>query len=118
MEKIEKTKYLGFACSLGSADERRVDTAVEVGQLGSRNHRGGAQQAAGPSTLHSLSRGQADGGVGRPTASAGAGFPGGLAAGLQANALLLASGIEFSPTSGIACQRQLIQRVSLKKNYL
>jgi hypothetical protein len=111
--KNHPQKYLGIACSLGSADKRRVDTAVEVGQLGSRDHRGGAQQAAGPPTLHSLSRGQADGGVRRPTASAGARLPGGLATRLQANALLLASGIEFSPASGIACQGQLIQGVSL-----
>jgi hypothetical protein len=37
---------------------------------------------------------------------------------LQANALLLASGIEFSSASGIACQRQLIQGVSLKNSYI
>ncbi len=86
--------------------------------MGSGDHRGGAQQAARPPTLHCLSRGQADGGVGRPTTSASAGFPGGLAAGLQANALLLASGIEFSPASGIACQGQLIQKVSLENDYI
>ena len=88
---------------------------MKVGELGRRDHRGGAQQAARPPTLHSLSRGQADGGVRRPTASASARLSGGLATGLQANALLLASGVEFSSTSGIAGQGQLIQGVSLKK---